>query len=309
MDSLKRQFWRLKLRLRLREISGDAFQDFFSTVMGKIHGSDYVRVRPFGAKGDKGCDGYLQATGSIFQCYGALNGGKGKVDALIEKMEEDFLKASKHLGTIMKSWAMVHNFVDGLPTDAVLALNRLAAKHPSVTLSFHAPELLEASILSLPEPDIEDLLGPAPGIDDLTDIDMKDVRMVIGHVVASTAHPTSGVTPPIKPVPQDKLEFNRIPEYWKILISTGVVNAPVIETYLSMHSDPELGERVAHIFRERYAYLKAQALSPGQIMDNLYELVTGIGSVSPSVQVAAQALIAFLFESCDIFEDAPQGVS
>ena len=34
----------------------------------------------------------------------------------------------------------------------------------------------------------------------------------------------------------------------------------------------------------------------------LYELVTGIGNVPPQKQVAAQSLLAFLFENCDIFE-------
>jgi hypothetical protein len=43
-------------------------------------------------------------------------------------------------------------------------------------------------------------------------------------------------------------------------------------------------------------------------MAELYEMVTGIGSVTPARQVAAQAILAFLFESCDIFEDQPSKV-
>jgi len=37
-------------------------------------------------------------------------------------------------------------------------------------------------------------------------------------------------------------------------------------------------------------------------MSALYEDITGIGVVLPARQVAAQALLAYLFESCDIFE-------
>jgi hypothetical protein len=40
-------------------------------------------------------------------------------------------------------------------------------------------------------------------------------------------------------------------------------------------------------------------------MGLLYELVTGIGHVPPQKQVAAQSLLAFLFENCDIFEREP----
>jgi hypothetical protein len=105
--------YKISLRLKLRQSSGDAFQDFFSTVMGRLHSDDFVRVRPFGQKGDKGCDGYLQSSGQLFACYGAVNGDKGKVDYLVSKMDEDFAKAKKNLSEIMKEWHMVHNLVDG----------------------------------------------------------------------------------------------------------------------------------------------------------------------------------------------------
>ena len=62
------------------------------------------------------------------------------------------------------------------------------------------------------------------------------------------------------------------------------------------------------MFRNRYQYLKAQNLQSSAIMSDLYEMVTGIGNVTPARQVAAQALLAFLFESCDIFEDQPSKV-
>ena len=70
----QRYYWRIALELRLRKANSDAFQDFFSTVMGLLHGDDFVRVRPYGALGDKGCDGYLHSVGQLFQCYGALAG-------------------------------------------------------------------------------------------------------------------------------------------------------------------------------------------------------------------------------------------
>jgi len=54
--------YKIALRLKLRQTSGDAFQDFFSTVMGKLHGDDFVRVRPFGKKGDMGCYGHLRSS-------------------------------------------------------------------------------------------------------------------------------------------------------------------------------------------------------------------------------------------------------
>jgi hypothetical protein len=109
----------------------------------------------------------------------------------------------------------------------------------------------------------------------------------------------------VRPVPVDKLEFNELPSHWRWLIANGWQNADHVEEYLARHHDPLLGERITQVLRDRYQYLKAQDLPPGAIMTSLYEMVTGAatGSITPARQVAAQALLAFLFESCDIFED------
>jgi hypothetical protein len=85
----QRYWWRIALELKLRKCSRDAFQDFFSKLMERLHGSDFIRVRAFGKLGDKGCDGYLQSTGKVFACYGAINGdGTGKVAYFVGKMGE-----------------------------------------------------------------------------------------------------------------------------------------------------------------------------------------------------------------------------
>jgi hypothetical protein len=131
----QRAGWRIALELRLRRCSGTAFQDFFGDVMSKRHGSDYVRVRAYGRLGDKGCDGYLQSSGQVFACYGALNGELGRVSYLVKKMEEDFCKASAALASIMKEWHMVHNLVDGLPVEAVEKLDALRARQTRISNS------------------------------------------------------------------------------------------------------------------------------------------------------------------------------
>jgi hypothetical protein len=78
MSAEQKYWWGVALELKLRKSSGDAFQDFFSVLMGQLHGSDFVRVRAFGKLGDKGCDGYLMTSGQVFQCYGAVNGDGGR---------------------------------------------------------------------------------------------------------------------------------------------------------------------------------------------------------------------------------------
>lgn len=306
MEMTQEHWWKISLRLKLRQASGDAFQDFFSDVMSKLHGDDFVRVRPFGQKGDKGCDGYLQSSGQLFQCYGALNGDKGKVDYLIGKMEEDFLKAKSKLSAIMKEWHMVHNLVDGLPVDAIEKLEELKKDNPDIGFGFVGLEGFEIRIDELDEGKKAELLGPAATNKDAQDVQMSELRDLINAVVSITTTSDPKLEG-ILPVPVDKLEANNLPSYWKSMISGGWQNAHIVASYLDRHHNALIGETIAQLFSARYQYLKSQKLAPASIMDGLYEYVTGIGSVAPARQVAAQALLAHLFESCDIFENVSAG--
>lgn len=298
-------WWRIALELKLRKCSGDAFQDFFSTIMSAAHGSDFVRVRPFGSIGDKGCDGYLQSTGKVFACYGAINSAGDKVQYLIKKMDEDFAKALSALVAIMKEWHMVHNLVDGLPTDAILKLEALRAANKQHEFGFIGMEGFEAIIFGLPSNKIDSLLGMAATARDLHNLQPTELRELIAAIADATdKYPIDLGN--IRPVPPRKLDFNMLPGHWRSMIAGGWQNAHLVGQYFARHHEPMIGERIAQRFRVRYQYLKAQNLSPGTIMSGLYEDITGIGAVSPARQVASQALVAYLFESCDIFENPPE---
>lgn len=300
----QRYYWRIALELKLRKCNSDAFQDFFSTVMGLLHGDAFVRVRPYGALGDKGCDGYLQSSGQLFQCYGALAGELKQVATLTTKMTDDFAKALKNLAAIMKEWHMVHNIADGLPVEAVTTMNTLQEANPSLGFGFVGLEGFSERVFRLQPFQIEALLGPAATDTDATSLDTAALRELVQHL-RGEADAIDFDPQDLRPVPLHKLIYNNLPNHWKQLIAGGWKNAHLVGQYFDRHPDPLTGERIAKLFRERYKYLKAQLLSPGDIMASLYELVTGIGSVPPQKQVAAQSLLAFLFENCDIFERDP----
>ena len=295
-------WWKISLRLKLRQTSGDRFQDFFSDIMEKLHGSDYVRIRPFGRLGDKGCDGYLTSSGIVFQCYGALNGDRGKVAYLVSKMQTDFSKAQANLTGILKEWKMVHNLVDGLPIDAIEALQNLKDQNPSLNFAFFGLEAFEVSVNSLTDDQKMELFEPAATNIDAQNLQVEELRTLIEHLVQVGRDEINPLNI-IEPVSQDKLNSNELPNYWHTMISSGWRNAHLVGAYFINHYDPERGEQIATMFRSRYQYLKSQQLEAGSIMDNLYEFVTGIGTVLPARQVAAQALLSYLFESCDIFEN------
>lgn len=272
--------------------------------MGLLHGDDFVRIRPYGSLGDKGCDGYLQSNGQLFQCYGALAGELKQVATLTTKMTDDFAKALKNLGAIMKEWHMVHNIADGLPVEAVIKMNALKDANPSLAFGFVGMEGFSERVFRLQPFQIESLLGPAASDMDAASLNTATLRDLVQHL-RSEADAIDFNAQDLRPVPLHKLTYNNLPNHWKQLIAGGWKNAHIVGQYFDRHPDPLTGERIAKLFRDRYDYLKAQLLNPGDIMASLYELVTGIGTVPPQKQVAVQSLLAFLFENCDIFEREP----
>jgi hypothetical protein len=300
--------WQISLQLRLTQVHGDAFQDFFSNVMAMAHGDDFERIRPFGSLGDKGCDGYLASAGQVFQCFGKLNDAAVNVSVLVTKIETDYAKAATKLALIMKEWHFVHNLVDGLPIEARLKLADLGSANPQHKIGTIGPAGIEDRVFGCPEGEIVRLLGPAGTAEHTKNMRVEVVADVIAAVMAGV---DTDITPNAypKPVPFDKMTFNKIPTAWRQMLEAASRNSGYIEDYLNAHHDPEFGSRLAGVFRNRYEDLKAQQLSSAAIMAKLYEGVIGIGISPLERQVAAQALLAFLFEACDIFEDDPAKVS
>jgi hypothetical protein len=208
MSAEQKYWWGVALELKLRKSSGDAFQDFFSVLMGQLHGSDFVRVRAFGKLGDKGCDGYLMTSGQVFQCYGAVNGDGGKVSYLVKKMATDCSKALKALPSILKEWHIVHNLVDGLPVEAVQTLDSLGKSHPTRKFGFIGLEGFQERIFRLDHSRIEQLLGVVATSQDAQNLQISELRDLISGVAAAGDEVEFDVTT-IRPVPPEKLASAR----------------------------------------------------------------------------------------------------
>ena len=298
--------WQIALELKLRRLSGVAFQDFFADVMTRAHGDDFVPTRSRGSLGDKGCDGYLTSSGEVFACYGKVDDAAPVVADVLKKMDDDYGKAVRHLNAAMKGWRFVHNMLDGTPTDVtVVKIAGMKAAYPQHSFSVMGRAGFEERVLGMAEGDIVALIGPAASAEDTRNMRLEVVAELIEATMAAVDRaPTFGGPDPA-PVPAEKLAFNDLPNHWRHTIEAQMANAKHVEEYLSQHSDVLRGPRISAIFRTRYASLKAEGLRPGAIMARLHQAVIGVGAYDNERVVAANALLAYLFDSCDIFEDRP----
>lgn len=289
------------LELRLRRVHGIAFQDFFGDIVERLHGADYVRIRAFGSLGDDGCDGYLQHSGHVYQCYGKGQDTALNVRDLLKKVDEDYGKASSRLASIMKGWTFVHNLHDGVPVQLPTRIEELRAANPDHGFGLAGPQRFWSWVGQLTRDDIEGVLGAVPGLAERMTLDLGEVSSLMDGLLAQMDHIPVVDAPPVL-VPRDKLERNGIEGYWRFVIVQALPLSREVRSYVDEQPRPELGPAVASAFARRYVELKAQGLPPTDILTQLLEDLVGLGAIHPKRLLAAQAVLAYLFEACDIFE-------
>lgn len=295
MDELQRSIYVDRFRLAFHTKKGAAFQDWFALLAGHSFGPDFEEVRPYGPYGDLKCDGRRISTGSVFQCYAP---DAMKETDLIAKIDADFHGARTHWAGNMQEWVFVHNDGRGLPPNAVQRLDNLRKSHaPLQIATWSEPELLDLA-MNLDLSALQALFGLAASIAIVDRLVMSDLVPIIEALQRQEPNPGD---PPLTPPSPEKLEKNALSEESALLLRIGRRKSGLVDTFFRKSPRPDVGERIAEAFRLRYAELKALGLPADTIFKHLQDYSGFNGE--PKRQGAALAVLAYFFDSCDIFED------
>jgi len=295
MDELQRSIYVDKFRLAFHTQKGAAFQDWFVRLAGYAFGADFEEVRPYGPYGDLKCDGRRVSTRSVFQCYAP---DSMKEADLIRKIDTDFHGARTHWTDAMREWIFVHNDGRGLPPNANKHVDGLRNAHAPLRLTIWSePELLDLA-MNLDLSALQALFGPAASIAIVDRLVMSDLVPIIEAL--QRQQPNAG-DPPLTPPSPEKLEKNALSDESGLLLRIGRRKSFLVDTFFRKSPRPDLGERIAEAFRMRYTELKAYELPAETIFKHLQDYAGFNGE--PKRQGAALAVLAYFFDSCDIFED------
>jgi hypothetical protein len=294
MDELQRSIYVDRFRLAFHTQKGTAFQDWFVRLAGHAFGADFEEVRPYGPYGDLKCDGRRISSGAVFQCYAPE---AVKEADLIAKIDEDFHGARAHWGDDMQEWIFVHNDSRGLPPNAVQRLDGLRKAHPAIHISTWSEPELHALAMGLDLSALQTLFGLAASIAIVDRLVLSDLMPIIDALQRQDSPPN----PPLTPPSPEKLEKNALSEESGLFLRIGRRKSSLVDTFFRKSPRPDLGESIAEAFRTRYAELKALDLPADVIFKHLQDYAGFNGE--PKRQGAALAVLAYFFDSCDIFED------
>jgi ABC-3C protein len=299
MDDLTRAWYGDKIELALRKKSEQEYEDQFNKIMQAIHGDDFVPIKAAGSEGDWKADGYLTTEKTVFQSY-APSSGMNK-PKLLGKIDRDLPGAIIHWGKNIENWALIHNSWEGLPPYAVNQLEEYKVKFPQIGIEHWGPEIIKSKALSLPRSTLIDLFGPAPTMQDVHNLTHTPIKTLLKAIAKKDEAPEAEVLP----VAVDKLEYNQLSTDIEALLRIGRTREALVQDLIDTWPDPQYGEDLAEVFRNRYKNLKAEDARPNEIFDQLKEFAGG-NSFQSDHQVAALAVLSYFFSRCDIFENLPE---
>ena len=297
MDQFRCHYYEVVFERDFIKKKGTAFQDFFSEIMGKGYPGDFIRTRPWGSSGDRKNDGYLKSQRILFQVYAPNEMTERKA---IAKLEEDFHEALPHWKAFFDRWVFVHNSTEGLGPGLVKKLLELDRDHPEINVGTWNYDVLRKECFRLSEEDIAVLLGPAPSQKDFLNLGFEDLKVVLKTIARQPAPKE----PDLSQVPQGKIDINKLSENTASLIQAGRTKSTLVRDFFDSWPDPQFGDEVVQAFKTKYEERRAAEIPPDRIFQELQTFAGGEIRQDTGHEAAVLAVLAYLFDNCDIFEDS-----
>ena len=265
-------------------------------------GGDFMRVRPFGSAGDRKNDGYLRSRRTLFQVYAP---SEMRESEAVQKIKEDFHGAFPYWREHFDHWVFVHNDQKGLGPGITKTLLDLDKEQEGVDVRAWGFNELREEVFRLRDEDVGALLGPAPSPKDFAQLGFDKLRVVLLAIAPLDFLPE----PDLSPVPREKVEINRLSRNTEILIQAGRRKSLLVGDFFARFPDPQYGDGVVERFQAKYQELRAEGREPDQIFADLMIFAGGDRVADTGHQAAVLAVLAYLFDQCDIFERAAEGVA
>lgn len=300
MDRIQQLNYEKDFRIAFLESKGDSFQHLFEKLMSKAHPNDFMACRPWGNVGDRKNDGYLPSARILYQSYAP---NELTAAEAVKKINEDFDGAKEYWEEYFDEWTFVHNAQDGrLGPHIIEALLKLGDAHSQIKIGHCGYEEMLAKFRQLSLQDLESWFGPSLTMEANVNLGFSDLVAVLTHISIMPV-PTSSE---VKDVSRGKIEANLLSQAVADFLKIGMQKSMLVAQFFNNWRNPAYGEQIAQAFNSQYSALRDQVppLHPDEIFGRLETWAGGTANITPTHKAAVLAVMAYLFDKCEIFEDA-----
>lgn len=275
------------------------FEKWFTDMGQAVFKTDFEVIKAGGSSGDKKCDGRVVSKERVYQCYAPESPSKFASDAP-KKMRDSFPEVLNYWPNL-KEWIFVHNNADGLPTNASDTLEQLRKEYPNIRISQGSRRLLKDEFHdNLTVLQMLDIYPEAKT--PIESVEMADIRPLIKKIISERGDRFAVSDFGEIPNP-NKLDHNEFSPASRSDIARAISHIDVVSRYLDGQGDPRNVSIIQHRLRARYDYFVDLQHTPDEILGRLVESIKI--DATADQHAAALVVVAYFFDSCDIFENAP----
>lgn len=277
------------------------FEDWFCQMAELVWGLDFERVKSGGKYGDKKSDGRLISAERVFQSYAPESIATFAKNAP-NKVADSFPDVTTYWRDL-REWVFVHNNAGGITTSLSDKLEELRNAFPKITIFEGSRSFIKSELhdkLSVQQ--LIDVYPASPALK-FQNIEMEHIRpllrTILQHADAEPNPFSFGQEPN-----QEKLDVNLLSAAAKSDLRMALTKAGLVQRYLDNSNSPQANEILQAEMMTKYQELRGLDYKPDEIMARILKWVGDDGA--PDVRHAACVIVAYYFDACDIFENAPE---
>jgi hypothetical protein len=315
MNTQEKVIARVMFKNKVLMADGQQFENIFVTIMGYAR-PNFRAIRPQGQIGDRKNDGCEPTAGRYYQVY-APEDASTKESTSVKKLETDFagLKAywsGLYAAGIQEFFFVLNDRYKGAFPTTHKALSDIQKNHSIKKADVFACKDLERVVFDeLGDDQVQVVVGFIPDVSMIVKVDYQILTEVVAHIlenIPNKAVPGKLISPEF----ETKLTFNELSAAAPYL-KAGSYQSNAVESFFERNVDfarqavrQSLNDMYMDAAQEGFIAdpaigLTAQDQMYFHILSNATPLVSKGQLVA--AQRAVQVLLAYFFESCDIFEE------
>ena len=304
LSSKQRAYYQAQLMLVFKGKGGTTFEDAVAGILKQAF-PGFIDPDAYGNKGDLGCDGILDGGKIVFACYGA-DQIRCEPKHLRGKVKSDLDKAIKNFKRLER-WVFITNAK--ITSDFMRDMwYPLVAEHGpgsevSITMELWDFDKMNDMLLDLP---LRQLNHIFPGEPNSIDFVLSEFVKII-QALPRDQRPQSDDGRAIPEVSPHKMDYNALGPITRAELGEGIKVSGIIDEYFERNA-PSKRDEYAQRMRRVYEAIIEYEDDNDAIVASLYENIGGEGyrTSGPKLSMATYATVAYFFQSCDIFENAPE---
>lgn len=286
---------------------GNTFEQLFTQLMTQAY-PDFTQVEPQGRIGDRSCDGFSESAKLYCQVYAPKDLSNTDKECA-EKLEHDFkglLAFWPQQGFDVSHFRFVINDkTKGVYAMALARIQQLKRDNPTIDIQIWKYSDLENIFANLSEESKFLVIDMVP-ISYPTYCEHEALNDVVKHLVTITISPSLEIIP-MNLDTQKKIKFNGLTNVVKHFLENALGHSGQVDDFFNNHNFEQrelLREKFSGLYKETVDEAINTDKTPDDIFVEIYQKACPKNMTAPQ-DMAVRALMAYYFESCDIFK-APE---